>query len=309
MKDWKQIVRTHLAPLRLPPERELEIVEEVALHLEAIYDEALSEGLSKTEAEARAVQSYDWRLLECELSRVEWQPLYAASEWLERKGGMRMESLWQDLRFGVRMLMKQPGFTLIAVLTLALGIGANTAIFSVADKVLLRSLPVKAPQQLALVAGETVNPKFQNTIFTYPDYVDYRAQNEVFDGLLAYLQTTVRLGEGERSDKLSLELVSDNYFDVLGVTAGQGRAIQAEDNRNEDAHPVAVISYALWHPYGGRISGRIGRRAALEYAAHRRICWLGIAARRGRDLRRRGAFRHRAHARDRYSDGARSKRF
>src|SRR6266480_2072174 len=99
-----------------------------------------------------------------------------------------MNTLWQALRYGARMLLKNPGFTLIAVLTLALGIGANTAIFSVADKLLLRPLPVKDPQQLALVSGETVNPKFLNNIFYYPDYADYRDQNEVFSGLLAFNQ-------------------------------------------------------------------------------------------------------------------------
>src|SRR2546426_5792712 len=101
-----------------------------------------------------------------------------------------MQTLWQDLRYGARMLLKKPGFSLIAILTLALGIGANTAIFSVTDKLLLRSLPVKDPQQLALGSGESINPKFQSNIFSYPDYLDYRAQNEVFSGLLAFNQTT-----------------------------------------------------------------------------------------------------------------------
>src|SRR5438132_13145980 len=114
------------------------------------------------------------------------------------QGRMTMNTLWQDLRYGARMLRMNPGFTLIAVITLALGIGANTAIFSVADKLLLRSLPVKDPQQLALVSGETVNPKFRNNIFSYPNYVDYRDQNEVFSGLLAFNQTTAKLGTGEQ---------------------------------------------------------------------------------------------------------------
>src|SRR5262245_48351817 len=149
MPNWNHIVREHLAVLRLPPEREIEIVEELALHMEAAYEDALVAGLSEAEAEARALRSYDWRLLECELSRAErpaaTRALQPSLELLERKGGMRMESFIQDLRFGARMLFKQPGFTLIAVITLALGIGANTAIFSVADKLLLRSLPVEDP--------------------------------------------------------------------------------------------------------------------------------------------------------------------
>src|SRR6266511_3384494 len=103
MPDWKQIVRAHLAVLRLPAEREIEIVEELALHLEAAYEDALAAGLSEAEAEARVVQGYDWRLLECELSRAE-RPgaklaMQPSLELIERKGGMRMESLLQDLRF------------------------------------------------------------------------------------------------------------------------------------------------------------------------------------------------------------------
>src|SRR5499433_3995586 len=154
MPNWNHIVREHLAVLRLPPEREIEIVEELALHLEATYEDALAAGLSEAEAGARAAQGYDWRLLECELSRAE-QPLAARAlqpslELIECKGGIPMESFIQDMSFGVRMLLKQPGLTLIAVITLALGIGANTAIFSLINAMMLRMLPVKDPHELAL---------------------------------------------------------------------------------------------------------------------------------------------------------------
>src|SRR5215510_14052728 len=114
MPNWNHIVREHLAVLRLPPEREIEIVEELALHMEAAYEDALRVGLSEAEAESRAVQSYDWRLLECELSRAERPPaaraLQPSLELIEKRGGIRMESLLQDLRFGARMLMKNLSF-------------------------------------------------------------------------------------------------------------------------------------------------------------------------------------------------------
>src|SRR5215470_18345569 len=111
MPNWNHIVREHLAVLSLPAEREIEIVEEQALHLEAAYEDALVAGLSAAEAEARALRSYDWRLMECELSRAErplaTRTLQPSLELIGRKGGMRMETLLQDLRFGVRMLFKQ----------------------------------------------------------------------------------------------------------------------------------------------------------------------------------------------------------
>src|SRR5499427_3691737 len=273
MPNWNHIVREYLAVLRLPPEREIEIVEEQALHLEAAYEDALAAGLSEAEAEARALRSYDWRLLECELSRAE-QPLIKRAlqpslELIERKGGIRMGSLIQDLRFGARMLFKQPGFTLVAVITLALGIGANTAIFSVADKLLLRSLPVKDPHQLALVSGETVNPKFLSNIFSYPDYVDYRDQNEVFSDLFAFTFTNaVKFGAGERSEKIDVELISGNYFDALGVAAAQGRDIRDEDNRAEGAHPVVVISHNCWRRRFGGQPGVVGQTLLLNGASY-----------------------------------------
>jgi predicted permease len=180
-----------------------------------------------------------------------------------------MSTIWQDLRYGSRMLLKNPGFTLIAVVTLALGIGANAAIFSVADKLLLRPLPVKDPRQLALISGESVNPKFKNSVFSYPDYVDYHDRNEVFSDLFSFtLANSVRIGAGEQSDKIGVELVSGNYFDALGVAAAQGRVIRDEDNRAEDASPVAVISHNCWRRRFGGQSGVIGRTMQLNGASY-----------------------------------------
>jgi hypothetical protein len=216
--NWIQIARQHLAALRLPPEREIEIVEEQALHLEAAYEDALADGLSEAEAEARALRSYDWRLLECELSRAEQPPAARAMrpslELIERKGGMRMESFVQDLRYGIRRLLERPGFTLITVITLALGIGANTAIFSVVNAVLLRSLPYRDPDRLMMVRHYGAHGV--SDLVSGGDFLEWRDQAKTFEQVAAYRTDTVDLtGHGE-PERLSAGLVSANLFRALG---------------------------------------------------------------------------------------------
>src|SRR5262245_9359664 len=186
--NWNHIVREHLAVLRLPPEREIEIVEEQALHLEAAYEDALADGLSAAEAEARALRSYDWRLLECELSRAE-RPAHARAlrpplELIERKGGIRMGSFIQDLRFSARTLVKKPGFMLIAVLSLALGIGPNTAIFSIVYATLLAPAPYSNPDQLVIVWSQARGNKDGTSL---ADYLEGKEQGTAFQFLGAIL--------------------------------------------------------------------------------------------------------------------------
>jgi len=263
--NWKKIAREHLAVLRLPPEREIEIVEELALHLEAAYEDALTDGLSETEAEVRTMQSYDWRLLECELSRAEqrlaqraWQP---SLELIERKGGARMHSFLQDLRFGLRMLVKNPGFTLISVLTLALGIGANTAIFSVVNTVLLRPLPYKDAEQL--VAVWEVQTKVNQAMFSPAEFLDYQTQNRSFSEMAAHRLmyfTLTGLGEPEQLDG---RIVSGNFFSLLGVRAEQGRIFQPEDGRAGAAR-VAIISHDFWQQRFGGDPNVIGKALTLS---------------------------------------------
>ena len=269
MPNWNHIVREHLAVLRLPPEREIEIVEELALHMEAAYEDALADGLSEAEAEARAVQSYDWRLLECELSRTE-KPLATLTlepslELIEQKGGIRMESLLQDLRFGVRMLLKQPGFTLLAVLTLALGIGVNTAIFTPLNN-LLRPLSVTDPD--ALVKLEYRAEKGYE--FSFPDYAFFRAQAQVFSDLIASSQEMFLIGgqtPGVEPEEAPGEFVSDNFFSALGVSAIRGRTFIAGEGSSPGKEPVVVLSHHLWQRRFAGAPDIVGQTALLNNKA------------------------------------------
>jgi predicted permease len=169
-----------------------------------------------------------------------------------------MRAIWQDIRFGARVLAKHPGFTAIAVLTLALGIGANTAIFSLVSQVLLRRLPVQNPDELVLLRspGPTTGHVWSDgddaQSFSYPIYKGLRDGNSVFSGMLARFEFPATIAEHGQTERGSGELVSGNYFDVLGVRPALGRLFMAEDDRVPSAQPVAVLSYAYWtHRFGG----------------------------------------------------------
>ena len=137
-----------------------------------------------------------------------------------------------DFRFALRTLLKAPAFTTVVVLTLALGIGANTAIFSLTDQVLLRMLPVKAPERLVMLDGPGPfrGRTFNNATFSFPMYRDFRDQSTVFDGVIARFPAPLTLMANGQSERVSGELVTGNYFDVLGVRAQIGRTLTPDDD-------------------------------------------------------------------------------
>src|SRR5262245_3751169 len=164
-----------------------------------------------------------------------------------------MQTLWQDLRYGARMLLKSPGFTVIAVLTLALGIGANTAIFSLTDQVLLRRLPVERPEELVVLrspgprTGRVWSDGDSDASFSYPMYKALRDRGgDVFSGLLARFAIPLSVAGAGQTERADGELVSGNYFEVLGVRPALGRVFNQEDDRTPGADPVVVLSYAYW---------------------------------------------------------------
>jgi len=217
MPEWKQEIRGRLAGLKLAPTREAAIVEELAQHLEDCYDELLAGGASEAEAyRAAMTELSESELLARELQRVERQVTQEPIIFGANRRSNMIADLWQDLRYGARMWLKKPGFTLIAVLTLALGIGANSAIFSLVNTVLLRPLAVAQPEQLVRIYTGVSQTSF-------PNYRDLSEGTEVFSALAAHQFAQLNLGQGETMRRVFGELVTGNYFSTLGVRPGGHR--------------------------------------------------------------------------------------
>src|ERR1051325_3822030 len=193
-------------------------------------------------------------------------PVVSVFLWLQttdhRPPGVFMDTLLQDLRYAVRQLAARPAYTVVAVLTLALGIGANTAIFSVADGVLLRALPYQAPDQLVLLAEATKDLPFM--VVAYPDYLDWRHRNTVFSDVAVYDRfRNMNLTGVGTPERLAAAMTSANLFHLLGVRPGLGRIFVAAEDR-PGAERVVVLSAGLWRRRFGADSGIVGRRILLD---------------------------------------------
>lgn len=174
-----------------------------------------------------------------------------------------MQTLIQDLRFSIRRLRKSPGFATIAILSLALGIGANTAIFSLVNTVLMRPLPqVEQPQQLRSVYN--VAPGFGDNIFSYLNYKDLRDRNDVFANLLAYRFAPMSLSHQGNNERIWGLVVSGNYFETLGAKTMLGRAFLPEEDKTRKSHPVAVMGFGTWQKRFGADSNIVGKTVLLN---------------------------------------------
>ena len=280
MPDWKPEIRRRLASLKLEPTREAAIVEELAQHLEDCYAELLAGGATAAEAYRRTLAELSGsELLPRELRRVERQvapePIVLGTN---RRTNM-IADLWQDLRYGARMLLKQPGFTLIAVLTLALGIGANTAIFSVVNAVLLRPLPFPEPERLMLVEGKGLGN------FAAPDFRDLATQNRSFAQLGAYTSATFNLSGGSEPERVNGARVSAGLLPTLGVQPLYGRNLTAEEDR-DGGEKVVLLGHGLWQRQFGADAGSWAARSGLTSRVYTVIGVLppGFNFPRGREL-------------------------
>src|SRR5262245_32528525 len=236
----RRLVHRHRA------ERELE--EEIRAHLDMETERNIADGMSSEDARLAARRSFGSVALSKEDSRAMW-------------GLWSLEILWQDLRYGVRMLLKNPGFTTIAVSTLGLGIGANTAIFTLLDKVLIRTLPVERPDQLVTFVEDAGGAP---AIFSYPLYAELRDRNDVLSGVVAFEQQPFSLSDGSATERVIGQIVSGNYFAVLGVRPALGRVFLPEEDRTPGTHPVVVISHALWQRRFGADPAVLGKTVNLN---------------------------------------------
>jgi predicted permease len=242
--------------------------EELEGHLQMHTEDNVRKGMSATEARRDAVMK---------LGGVEQtKELYH-----DRQTLPVLEVLMQDLHYGLRMLRKNPGFTAVAVLSLALGIGANTTIFTVVNAILLSALPVRDLPHL--VQMDTVDSKTlvtqarsEKLQMSYPNFQDYRRENQVFTDLAAFMPTAVTWSGGAEPRQVQAQLVSATYFDVLGIRPAQGRFFMPDEDTKPNGNDVAVLSYALWANKLGSDPGIIGKPLIFDA---RPYTVIGIAPR------------------------------
>ncbi len=260
----------------LPPARQEEVVEELAQLLEDACEDALREGASPEAARVFAEGQFpQGATLARWIERAE-QPVAAyvppamrgeqlQDQLLKSPRGAWMNSLLQDARYAFRMLRKAPAFSLVAILTLALGIGANTAIFTIVNEALLRPRPgIGAPESLVDIGRNNSGRGFDN--MSYPNFKDFRERNTSFAGMAALNlePRAMSLGTQEGSERVYVGVVSGNYFDVLQVKAQAGRFFLPEEDRTPETHPVVVLSYAYWQKRFQGDAGMVGREIKLN---------------------------------------------
>jgi predicted permease len=240
-----------------------EIDAELRAHIEMRTADNVAAGMSPEEARRQAVLRFG--------SRPAMKERVIAAD-----AHMFLDSLWQDLHYAFRMLRKSPGFTAVAILTLALGIGANTAMFSLLDQVVLRLLPVSHPEQLVIVreTGNHYGNTYGPNRISWPMFEDLRDNNHVFSGMFCRFPATVAIGYGDQPAQILAELVSGSYFPTLGVRAALGRTIAPDDDAIPDSRPVVVLSYSFWQSYFAGDRTIVGRTIELNSYA---MTVIGVA--------------------------------
>jgi len=240
-------LRLRIATLLYPAQVNTEMEEELSSHIQLRADDLERSGVSRPEAERRA--------------RIEFGGREKYKEECHQAlGNHLIETLIQDVRFSLRMLRKSPGFTIAAVLTLALAIGANAVVFGMLNGLLLR--PLNVPRAQSLYAIQRGNVTY--IVQSYPDYIDLRDRNRSFDGLAAYTIAQAGLDTGKNPSTAWLFEVSGNYFDALGIQPYLGRFFHGSDEHGPNSAPYIVLSWAYWHSHFQDDRGVVGRTVQLS---------------------------------------------
>jgi hypothetical protein len=247
MPDWKSLVRERLELLRLKPTAELDLTEELAQHLEDHYRELRNGGASEQDAYQKAISELDDMYpLRAGLERSQRMPKYDAVPAGDVRPGNFIEDLWRDVRYAVRTMRKSPMFVLVVVVTLALGIGANTTVFTVINTLILNPLPVPDSSGLEAVGAAKVESTSNSSAplpVSYADLKDYQAANGVFRSLAGYTSPRpLTWHTGAASQGMFGELVTGNYFSTLELHPVRGRFFLPEEDSTPGAHAVAVMN-------------------------------------------------------------------
>ena len=241
-------LKRRLRALFRKAEMERELDDELRFHLEKEIEQNLARGMSADEAHSMALRSFGGVEQVKEESR-------------DVRGVRVVEEFLQDVRYSLRVLFRKPGFTLTVIITLALGIGANTAIFSVVNAVLLRELPLKNPNEVMWVWSTRTDR--EKAPFTVADFLDYRDQNHTLDQIAAFCNVGLNLTGNEKTERLQAMRVSANLFELLGVDASVGRLLVPEDDEPARKQ-VAVLSYESWQKRFGGDPQVVGRELNLD---------------------------------------------
>jgi len=240
------------------PDPERDIREEIQAHLEMEAETLMAQGMSEEEARAEAEKLFgDQKRFEGQARKE------AAVRELRVRWHDRFDSLIQDLRFAFRRMAKSPGFTAVAILSLALGIGANTAIFSIVNAFLMGGVPMRAPEELVEVYTSEADHGYPYSISSVPDLEDLRARTDLFSGVVGYWGMFSRLESDESTDPVIGELVSHDLFTVLGIEAALGRFFVPEEGETRNTHPVVVLGHSLWRTRFGSDPGVVGQTIRL----------------------------------------------
>jgi putative ABC transport system permease protein len=248
--SWARITSARLRGLLRRGEVERDIDDELRSHVEMLTEENARRGMTPAEARRAALDSFG------DVTRVK----EAARD---VRGGGSMETIIQDVRFGLRMLTKNPGFTVVAVIALALGIGANSAIFSVVNTILLRPLPYKDPERLVMVWEDDSRHGYPRDTPAPANFVDWRDQNKVFESMAAIADLSFNLTGAGEPERLDGKRVSASLFPILGVEPQLGRWFVPEEDRPGENH-VVILSHALWQRRFGSDAGVIGKTITLN---------------------------------------------